>query len=292
MTEGLDLETRLTSAFREIAATVPELPAGPWQETKLQRGAVRRGPINSMRRTSSENGSSNTRRRLLVAGIGVAAAMAVVATIVLAGGGGSTLSAQTVAVRTVAAIQGASNLIEVNERTIFAPKGVEKSTVWRYGNRVRIEDFSETGKPQSEAAGQFAYRKCSTGPCGAIEVNYSDRTWRALPSIAAYRGSNDSSPRPESSDQVASLVQQGINNHRLKMVGSKMLGGHTTLELEFPGAYGHTTRLWVDPSTYLPVKSVVFSGFTTTQEYQWLPASSANLPLLNIAIPAGFAHRG
>jgi hypothetical protein len=61
-----------------------------------------------------------------------------------------------------------------------------------------------------------------------------------------------------------------------------------------------TTRLWVDPRTYVPLRSITTQSagpsghhhalFTDTANYRVLAPTSANLALLTPPIPAGFTR--
>jgi hypothetical protein len=73
-------------------------------------------------------------------------------------------------------------------------------------------------------------------------------------------------------------------------------GRHTIELLDTRSAHG-TIELWVDPTTYLPVQEIdIPSGQTAHSDqairtqYEWLPATQANLSELTPAgaIPPGF----
>jgi len=85
---------------------------------------------------------------------------------------------------------------------------------------------------------------------------------------------------------------------RISLVGPRTIDGHPTLRLRFvvtEGPLPSTTDMWIDRSTYLPVRgkvafrATVVSGrhvrqvgptITTTNDFTWLPRTRANLARL------------
>lgn len=87
-------------------------------------------------------------------------------------------------------------------------------------------------------------------------------------------------------------VVEGLNAGIFHVTGHPKLHGRPTIELtaQYPGV-GGKYELFIDARSYLPVMSVNSTNsapFTTT--YRYLPASPANLTLLQVPIPAGFRH--
>lgn len=87
-------------------------------------------------------------------------------------------------------------------------------------------------------------------------------------------------------------VVRGLDAGVFRIAGHPVIDGRRTIELtaRYPGTSG-TYVLFVEAETYLPVRtinSVNSSPFTTT--YRYLPATRANLALLQVPIPAGFRH--
>jgi hypothetical protein len=85
-------------------------------------------------------------------------------------------------------------------------------------------------------------------------------------------------------------VVQSLNAGEVQTTGHPLLDGRPTIELtaQYPAAHS-TLQLFVDASSYLPVKSINSSpGTTVSTDYSYLQASSANLGLLQVPIPPGF----
>jgi hypothetical protein len=67
------------------------------------------------------------------------------------------------------------------------------------------------------------------------------------------------------------------------VAGRQAVGGVDALEIT--GNSGHL-RLWVNPATYLPVRLETVGPLRI--DFRWLPATPANLAMLNMPVPAGF----
>jgi hypothetical protein len=121
-----------------------------------------------------------------------------------------------------------------------------------------------------------------------IDVEYGNRTWSDQKDHLLL----DADP---ASPQV---VLYDIKHENWTVIGHTKLDGHDAIELSWADA-GATSHLWVDASTYLPLREVAnvpVGGpgkmITTTDEtdYELLPATPANLALLAAPIPAGFTQ--
>jgi hypothetical protein len=85
-------------------------------------------------------------------------------------------------------------------------------------------------------------------------------------------------------------VVQSLKAGEFQITGHPLLDGRPTIEItaQYPAAHS-TLQLFVDASSYLPVMSINSSpGSTVSTNYSYLPATSANLDLLQVPIPAGF----
>jgi len=121
-----------------------------------------------------------------------------------------------------------------------------------------------------------------------IDVEYGNRTWSDQKDHVLL----DSDP---ASPQV---VLYDIKHENWTVVGHTRLDGHDAIELSWADA-GASSYLWVDASTYLPLREIVNlpvggpgKTITTTDQtnYELLPATPANLALLSPPIPAGFTQ--
>jgi hypothetical protein len=74
-------------------------------------------------------------------------------------------------------------------------------------------------------------------------------------------------------------------------------GRHPVTRLRHADGCGSLTKrntFWVDARTYIPLQAVTADTgprpFTETARYRVLPATSANLGLLTVPVPAGFTR--
>jgi len=121
-----------------------------------------------------------------------------------------------------------------------------------------------------------------------IDVEYGNRTWSDQKDHVLL-DSDPASPR---------IVLYDIQHENWTVVGHTKLNGHNAIELSWADA-GATSYLWVDASSYLPLREIVnvpVGGpgkmITTTDQtdYQLLPPTPANLAQLTTPIPAGFTQ--
>jgi len=122
-------------------------------------------------------------------------------------------------------------------------------------------------------------------------VNNRNRTWfkgQGPPTTASGRGAGP--------QWMRHLIASGV----YQVKGTTELDGRRAIKLSFPsggGPPGSTTTLWVDATTYMLLRLVTTSSYRNgnkvghaSLEYQVLPATEANLALLNPVIPAGYTR--
>ncbi|HEY6311208.1 MAG TPA: hypothetical protein VIY52_10445 [Streptosporangiaceae bacterium] len=251
------------------------------------------------------------RRRLLLAGIpamaAAAAAGVLVASVASSGSGSARPTVSSVRTAVLDAFERASGDIVYSTRTIENPTGpVLTQRAWTYpafpvpGQQVRFRLFQLTdGAPdedtesvyiQDAAAGQLSM-STTQGPRSAeiIDVEYGTRTWSRQKSSSVLLAGSLS----------PSLIRDQIASGRFTVVGTVRLQGRQAVEITWsqsPGPITVATTLWVDAQSYVPLRSVDIMRAgpnhsllgTDTTDYQILPATPANLDLLNPPIPAGF----
>jgi hypothetical protein len=120
------------------------------------------------------------------------------------------------------------------------------------------------------------------------DVEYGNRTWSDQKDHVLL-DSDPASPQ---------IVLYDIKHESWTVVGRASLNGHDAIELSWAEA-GATSYLWVDASSYLPLREIVnvpVGGpgklITTIDQtdYQLLPPTPANLALLTTPIPTGFTQ--
>lgn len=126
-----------------------------------------------------------------------------------------------------------------------------------------------------------ASRKSVTGEL--IDVEYDSKTWSDQKATQVAGG-------VFGVQEVRNEIAQGY----LHVDGRTTVGGQQAIKLSLRGVPGDDSTVWVDASTYLPIKSVSImtngARGTTTATYQMLPPTPANLASLNVPVPTGFTR--
>jgi hypothetical protein len=163
-----------------------------------------------------------------------------------------------------------------------SPSTTRTGTVVHFRSRISWGGAlqQDVGMIWTQPAGASA-RKTVTGEL--IDVEYSGKRWSdqkaTLIAAAPVFGA----------DQVRNEIAQGY----LHVDGRAMAGGEKAIKLSLRGVRGDSSTVWIDASTYLPIKSVSIMsvgtpGQTITTGYQMLPATPGNLASLNVLVPTGF----
>lgn len=123
-----------------------------------------------------------------------------------------------------------------------------------------------------------------------IDVDYGSHSWTDQKSTSITPG------LPGGPEQI----RQQVAADDLAVIGETNLGGKSAIELSSAGHQkGVSLTVWVDPSTYRPIKSVdeyttgvpgAMTTGTITDEYHFLAPTSANLAHLDVPIPTGFTQ--
>jgi hypothetical protein len=266
------------------------------------------------------------RRTLVLAGLpalAVAVAAAVVAISMTTPGHRSTAgSARGAVARLRAAVLDAFERdggdIIYTMRTIRLLRGpTESQEIWAYpavpvaGQQIRVrllelhdgapvEDTESVyvAGPQSDRITQST----TSGPRFAeiTDVEYATRTWSRLLSSTPLVAANLDPGK----------IRGQIASGGFTVVGTVRLQGRPAIELTWSRRLARlaplgrgiamTTRLWVDPRTYMPLRSITTQSigpsghrqalFTDTANYRVLAATPASLGLLTPPIPAGFTR--
>ncbi len=129
-------------------------------------------------------------------------------------------------------------------------------------------------------------------------IDYKNSTW----STTTYPfglSTSGPAPAPETPGQQAAQLQADVRAGTVKLFGAANVDGQNAVELEEGDTQTGMQYIWVNPTTYLPVREIdTAPGVSPTSDeairtdYQWLPATPGNLQLLTAsgAIPAGFTQ--
>ncbi len=173
------------------------------------------------------------------------------------------------------------------------------------GHSVQWLDLA-TGKLRSVSYGldgSIEFESVAGTAGGALRIDmviYPESVWTTTtsPDIGA------SSHRSDVAGSFRRMVADGV----FTLVGRETIDGENVLDLRhqvtMPAGNGPipapvalrelTTDLWVDASTYLPVRQTTRNGtgvVTQTSTYTFVPRTAANLANLNLVVPPGFTHQ-
>lgn len=170
---------------------------------------------------------------------------------------------------------------------------------WTHG----IEGISRTGMARREVidGGKLQAQYETTWALGRITttaIEYQTRTWYRS-SEAYATAPQTSSCAPPSPDDYPAFLHWGLTCVRdLKIVGHATVDGVRTIKIASAasGTGSMTLQFWVNPRTYLPVRSVLKSKSTfpaadradEQTAYEWLAPTRTSLASLSVRIPSGF----
>lgn len=157
--------------------------------------------------------------------------------------------------------------------------------IWTYGGRQRAIGLSASGQRMFDLVINRQSGVTSTA------VLYGSKTWwRQTTSGPA--GGRSAPPGCQPAGHVGlqvgpgngwpAFIESQLACGAYTVVGRQVVDGVDTLEIAGPP--GGIT-VWVNPSTYLPVR---MQAGPMQINFEWLPATAANLAELHVSVPAGF----
>ena len=128
-------------------------------------------------------------------------------------------------------------------------------------------------------------------PASGFFTDPASKTWQPI-SQFAYEGvfAETSGSLLDERYMRSTYLARGkvINDHTA-------IDGRIAIEISTPGVPGLHVLLWVDAQTYLPLRQVKLDSMATNNpetkmiyDYQFLPATAANLAKLTLTIPSGY----
>jgi hypothetical protein len=182
--------------------------------------------------------------------------------------------------RSTTVLDSASDyILRATETTYGAHGVVDVSVSWedeRAPANTREVDNGDTGKPLADfvtyvEGGTITHR----------EVNYQTHQYA--------QKSHSTAGTTLPSKNQATVMAQDLKAGNDKVIGTTVVDGRTVLHLS-DNEPGMNREVWVDPTTYLPVRMTAHGSFGSyVIDYQWIPRNPANLlTLLRPSIPAGY----
>lgn len=255
---------------------VADVTAGPELLAAVRRARARR----------------SVRRRLLLA-VPVAAAVAVVAT--------SVLTTTPPPARESPPQADPVNAAYVKEKTSAALDGVLDNVIYEHAIVTEGDKYSKPGEAALYerwlAADGSTFRlrvtidgrpvvDLSRDHVADVLVQYGDRTYRAFPGTEPSAPEHDDVWTPKE-------IQDAITNGRIEVVGpGEPVNGKETVRLRtVAGKAEVPIDLWVDATSYLPVRWQFRQDGATLFDVSWLPPTPENLNQLKTTVPPGFTEQ-
>jgi hypothetical protein len=172
----------------------------------------------------------------------------------------------------------------------------ERMTSWFYHGLMLNEGFSAAGKLVFAASIGPITSPTGKQVAGAYGAAYPARTrW-----LSPLTGPNGSLPKltcanafpGAATPHLRAIIRKALSCKLFALAGHQRIGGIDAIKLIMKPLPGLPIRetLWLNPSTYLPLRaSVAFRGShgqvsLLVQDYRWLPPTAANLAGLHAAI--------
>ena len=186
--------------------------------------------------------------------------------------------ASGVRARLLAALDAASGDVVGTESVLANGGSAER---WADADNTRSVEtvFAADGLPLSENLTTWSETTGTT----SITIYPATRTWHETT-----EGPNG--PRPIAPPSIRQQVADGVY---FVVATGQSVDGHTTIELSSTSDDHVTSYLWVDSSTYLPVRESNSGGVgVPTGEVNWtyLPPSPSALAKLQLTVPAGYTQ--
>jgi hypothetical protein len=262
---------------------------------------------------------ARSRRRLTAAAAGTGVAAAITAVAVIAGTGAASVApAAPVRARTAAyvirrvenALAGKNAVVET--KYTFSP-AFPAITQWNYhGNFRSVQSGFMWLKGSPWAQGQESWG-VGTATIGgkriSVQVDFRHHEWYSTPGFGfAPNGCSNGQVWAESGGPAdwTTYIQQALSCGEFKIAGHVLINGKETIKItgSMQGHWlGHRAlhvdaTLFVDPSTYLPVR-VIWSNRSSSadgkplhgvvrEDVRVLPPTPGNVAKASVTVPAGF----
>jgi hypothetical protein len=246
-------------------------------------------------------------RRRLVSGI-TATGVAVALVFGLSGISGTSGTAPRAETAAFVISRAAHAMGDLMLHAQVAEPGLGVFKIWAYHGREMEEQFVG-GHLSAVNWSRSTARKTSW-----VSVEYSSRDWDRQNGPAWPSSGCEHDQPPLFYGVVPGMVPADFPGYvraslacgAYAMAGRARIDGVATVRLDYTGTFFGPVQptfrvkharyhyiLYVNASTYLPVRLAQWgpekvTGFVPDEDFQWLPATKANLALLNVRIPPGF----
>jgi len=319
LAETWEATAAATGGLLDIQAGKAALLAAAAQQAARPSGSPAPSVSSAAGQTARPADPRPGRRRLTARAAVAAGAVAVLIAVAVAGAAGafSTRDGQQIQtdafvarVRDALAAQAGAGLVGY-ARNVFPPGTVVKPVPGGWGTwpggagsprsgLAAAEMISWTYQSEStmtalDAAGQPVATEQNTGDVWdggtTVAVDYHDRTWWRATQAPVHRrpgARTPVQPRCSAPDETAlsgtwqSFIRQELSCGAFTEGGRQRVDGIDAVKLISNGEV-----LWIDPSTYLPVREAG-PGTGGVTDFRWYRATPASLAKLKLTVPAGF----
>jgi hypothetical protein len=321
LAETWEAAAAATGGLLDIQAGKAALLAAAAQQAARPSGSPAPSAASAAGQTARPADPRPGRRRLTARVAAAAGAVAVLIAVAVAGAAGafSTRNAQQIQtdafvarVRHALAAQAGGGLVGYS-RNVLAPGTVVEPVPDSWGTwpggagsprsglaaavMISWTYQSESTMTALDAAGQPVATEQNTagwhGGSTTVAVDYRGRTWwRAT--LAPLHGRPGHRPPVQprcsatnvipASETWQAFIRQELSCGAFTEDGRQRVDGIDAIKLT--GSNGEV--LWIDPSTYLPVRQAGGPGDPGVTDFRWYRATPASLANLKVIIPAGF----
>jgi hypothetical protein len=189
------------------------------------------------------------------------------------------------------------------------PTASQENT-WSYRGQLREQGLDATGQPVFDASSTTAQSPDGSRTVMNVSgtgVDYTSRTWWrsslqvSLPAVAAGQKACASAflPPPVGTTlDWAAAIRTALSCGHFQLAGHEQIGTVNAVKLVSAKVDGpYTATVWVDPSTYLPVR-LTWNWLdprgqgpgTLTGDFRWVQPTQDNLGALKVTVPDGFSQ--
>jgi hypothetical protein len=184
-----------------------------------------------------------------------------------------------------------------------------QENIWSYRGQLREQGLDATGQPVFDASSTTSQSPDGSRTVMNVSgtgVDYTTRTWwrsslqLSLPAAAGQTACASAFlPAPVGTTlDWAAAIRTALSCGHFQLAGHEQIGTVNAIKLVSAKVDGpYTETLWVDPSTYLPMRLTwnwldprAQGPGTLTGDFQWVKPTQDNLGALKVAVPGGFSQ--
>ena len=178
-----------------------------------------------------------------------------------------------------------------------------QENIWSYRGQLREQGLDAAGKPVFDATSTMA-QSPSVLSVNGMGVDYTSRTWwqatvrLKLPATTGQSACQSAYLPPPVGTTVdwPAEIRAALSCGHYRLAGHEQVGTVRAIKLVSEKVNGpYTETLWVNPSSYLPVRLTwhwldhrAQGPGTLTGDFRWVRPTEANLGALRVTVPGGF----